>query len=144
MPADGSRPDPMTFGRQLVQGLGVNLLVRDVAKSIAFQTDILGVDCRYAEEHFAVMSYGPSLWQLHSDWSYRDHEMRQTLEGLDFRGAGCELRLYGLDPDAVCARAEQHDVTILSAPVDKPHGLREAHLVDSDGYIWVPSTALAA
>jgi len=26
--------------------------------------------------------------------------------------------------------------------MDKPHGLREAYLIDPDGYIWVPDTPL--
>jgi hypothetical protein len=28
--------------------------------------------------------------------------------------------------------------------MDKPHGLREAVLVDEDGYVWVPGVALAS
>ena len=27
---------------------------------------------------------------------------------------------------------------VLVATTDKPHGLREAYLVDADGYVWVP------
>jgi hypothetical protein len=27
---------------------------------------------------------------------------------------------------------------VLVETADKPHGLREAYLVDGDGYVWVP------
>ena len=27
---------------------------------------------------------------------------------------------------------------VLVGTTDKPHGLREAYLVDDDGYVWVP------
>ena len=27
---------------------------------------------------------------------------------------------------------------VLVGTTDKPHGLREAYLVDADGYVWVP------
>jgi hypothetical protein len=27
---------------------------------------------------------------------------------------------------------------VLQAPADKPHGLREAYILDPDGYCWVP------
>src|SRR3546814_8406110 len=36
------------------------------------------------------------------------------------RGAGLELRLYGVDPDTAAARAEALGFTVLQAPADKP------------------------
>lgn len=136
------RPDPMAFGRRLENGLGVNLLVQDVDAAARFQAKILGARVAYWEEHFAVMTALGSVWQLHSDWSYREHELRGAVEGVEARGAGAELRLYGADPDVCVARAREAGATILSDAVDKPHGLREAHIVDQDGYVWVPSAAL--
>ena len=59
------------------------------------------------------------------------------------RGAGAELRLYGLDPDAAEARARARGDAVLAASADKPHGLRECFLVDPDGYVWVPGTAIS-
>jgi uncharacterized glyoxalase superfamily protein PhnB len=54
------------------------------------------------------------------------------------RGAGIELRLHGCDPDAAAASAKKLGYKILSEATDKPYELREAHLVDADGYVWVP------
>ena len=31
---------------------------------------------------------------------------------------------------------------VLAPPADKPHGVREAYLVDADGYVWVPDLAI--
>ena len=137
-----ARPDPMAFGRGLAQGLGVNLLVSDMAATVRFAVRVLEAEILYWEDHFAVCRALGSIWQLHSDWSYRDHEMRGAIEGVAARGAGAELRLYGMDPDKAVKRAEAHGAIVLSAAVDKPHGLREAHILDPDGYVWAPSVAL--
>lgn len=136
---EADRPDPAAFGRALPRGLGVNLLVTDVDRAARFGAEVLGAEVKYWETHFAVLSALGSDWQLHSDWSYRAHELRGAVEGAEARGAGAELRLYGLDPDLCAARARDWGAIVLAAPADKPHGLREAHVVDPDGYVWVPS-----
>ncbi len=33
---------------------------------------------------------------------------------------------------------DAHGYTVLAGAADKPHGLREAYVVDADGYVWVP------
>ncbi|HUF56988.1 MAG TPA: hypothetical protein VMM55_10565, partial [Thermohalobaculum sp.] len=55
------------------------------------------------------------------------------------RGAGAELRLYGRDPDTAEAATEAAGGIVLAGSADKPHGVREAHLIDPDGYVWVPT-----
>ena len=67
--------------------------------------------------------------------------MSGALIGVEARGAGAELRLYGVDPDAAEARARALDAPVLAGAADKPHGLREAYLIDPDGYVWVPCRA---
>ena len=59
--------------------------------------------------------------------------------GVEGRGAGVELRLYGCDPDEAEARARQLGFTVLAGAMDKPHGLRECVILDDEGYAWVPS-----
>lgn len=133
------RPDPMAYGARIADGLGVNLLVEDVDRAARFCADVLGAQIVYWEEHFAILAGWGSTWFLHSDWSYRDHEMRGAVEGLAARGGGIELRLYGCAPDAAEARARAAGALVLAGAADKPHGLRECHIVDGDGYVWVPS-----
>ncbi len=139
IPAKGSEPpDAVAFGRSIPSGLGINLIVSNVDRAARFQVRVFGARIEYSEEHFAMMSAVGSRWLLHSDWSYRNHEMRGVVSGLHARGAGVELRLYGVDPDRAEAAARSSEDTILAASADKPHGLRESYIVDDDGYVWVP------
>ena len=138
------RPDPPAYGRGIPCGLGVNILVRSVDRSARFQAEVLGASVLYWEEHFAIMQAVGSTWLLHSDWSYRTHELLGAVAGLEARGAGVELRLYGIDPDRAEAAARQRGAAVLAAAADKEHGLREAYIVDDDGYVWVPSVPVAA
>lgn len=145
LPEKGAdRPDPMAFGRRLAEGLGVNILVRDVETSIRWQAEVLQAEVIYWEDHFAICRAKGAIWLVHSDWSYRDHEMTGVVQGVEARGAGLEIRLYGVDPDACEARARAADSVVLAGAMDKPHGLREAFLVDPDGYVWAPGVAIPA
>ena len=38
------------------------------------------------------------------------------------------------------AAALKHGYEVLEPASDKPHGLREAYILDADGYVWVPDT----
>jgi hypothetical protein len=134
-----ARPDPVAYGRSIPPGLGVNLLVENVDRSARFQAEIFAANILYWEEHFAIMRVADSTWLLHSDWSYRSHELRGVVAGVAARGCGVELRLFGVDPDRAEAAARRRDAIVLSAAADKEHGLREAYIVDDDGYVWVPS-----
>jgi len=131
MPAD-------TFGRTL-RGFGVNLLVRDIEASVAFATRVLGASVVYRDADFALLQRDGTQWLLHADHTYEDNPLYGFVAGDTARGAGVELRLYECDPDAAeaAARAEGH--VVLAGAADKPHGLREAYLLDDDGYCWVAS-----
>ena len=126
------------YGRSLA-GFGVNLLVRDVNRAVAFQTEVLEVEVVYADADFAVLTHGGHQWMLHADHTYAEHPLLALTGDGAIRGAGAELRLYGIDPDTAEARALARGDTVLAAAADKPHGLRECCLVDPDGYVWVPS-----
>ncbi|TPK40651.1 hypothetical protein [Mesorhizobium sp. B2-5-3] len=131
------------FGRSLARGIGVNLLVSDMAAMEAFCRDVLGADIIYADEDFAAIELLGSVFMLHADHSYLDNAMTGTIAGAETRGAGVELRLYGANPDAVEAAAREHGHIVLAGAIDKPHGLRESYVVGPDGYIFVPSAPLA-
>ena len=133
------RPDPAEFGRGRGPGLGINLLVADVDASIAFQTGALDAQLVWREADFAVLRACGATWMIHADRAYRDHPLGQAVAGLDARGAGAELRLYGCDPDWAASQAEAAGGSVFCPPLDKPHGLRETFLIDPDGYVWVPS-----
>ncbi len=52
------------YGRSL-KGFGVNLLVVDVDRALAFQTDVLGAEVIYADPDFAVLKGFGAEWMLH-------------------------------------------------------------------------------
>ncbi len=131
MPAD-------EFGRTLKQGLGVNLLVRDVGAAVKFAKAVLGAEDVYSDPDFAVMQAQGSIWMLHADHTYLDHEMTGVIKDVEGRGAGAELRLYGRDPDKAETSAREGGWTVLAGAIDKPHGQREVYIIDDDGYVWVP------
>jgi catechol 2,3-dioxygenase-like lactoylglutathione lyase family enzyme len=129
------------YGRSL-QGIGINLLVRDVTRAVAFARDVLGASVAYADKDFAVLRYacGPTRaeWMLHSDGTYHSNPLLGLIGDAQVRGVGVEVRLYHCDPDAAVERAKTHGHHVLSEAADKPHGLREAYILDPDGYCWVP------
>jgi catechol 2,3-dioxygenase-like lactoylglutathione lyase family enzyme len=133
------------YGRSL-RGLGINLLVRDVARSVAFAREVLGATVVYSDPDFAVLRHGSgesgAEWMLHADHTYSSHPLLTLTGDGAIRGAGVELRLHGCDPDAAAARAKAAGHHVLAEPADKPHGLREAHIADPDGYMWVPDRPL--
>ncbi len=136
MPAD-------EYGRSLA-GLSVNLLVSDIDTALDFQTDVLGAKVVYSDLDFAVLEgYGAS-WMLHADHTYLDHELSGSLRPDLARGIGIELRLHGCDPDKAEQLARDNGYHVLAGAMNKPHGLREAYLVDADGYVWVPDVPIRA
>ena len=123
------------YGRSLA-GFGVNLLVREIAPAVAFHRTVLNATVVYEDPDFAVLRHGPAEMMLHADHTYDRHPIRSRLDGK--RGNGIELRLHQTDPDAAEAAARAGGYEIMAPAADKGHGLREAYIVDPDGYIWVP------
>ena len=123
------------YGRSL-RGLTVNLLVRDVERSLAFAREVLGVEVVYRDPDFAVLRHGPSEWMLHADHTYRDHPLYGSLAAGDARGIGAEIRVHDTDPDAAEAAARLRGDPVLAGSMDKPHGVREVFILDPDGYLW--------
>ena len=131
------------YGRSL-RGFHVNLLVKQVARSVAFAREVLGATVVYDDPDFAVLRHGTAEWMLHADHSYGNHPLLALTGDGALRGAGVELRLHDHDPDKAAADAARHGYTVLAPPADKPHGLRECYIADPDGYVWVPDRPLKA
>jgi catechol 2,3-dioxygenase-like lactoylglutathione lyase family enzyme len=123
------------YGRSL-PAFSVNLIASDVDRSVAFYRDVLGADVRYSDPDFAALRLGDLDFMLHADHTYDDHPWYPQLLDGHTRGLGSEIRLFGVDPDALEARARLHEGALLRGATDKPHGWREMWLQDPDGYLW--------
>lgn len=134
MPAD-------EYGRSL-NGLTVNLLVEDMDKALNFQRHVLAADVVYSDPDFAVLQGYGGEWILHTDHTYDRHPMRVAANAAGPRGGGVELRLHGCDPDKAEAAALDYGFEVMASASNKPHGLREAYLLDADGFVWVPDVPL--
>ncbi|MEM1276235.1 MAG: VOC family protein [Pseudomonadota bacterium] len=129
------------MGRAL-RGLGLNLLVRDVLTEVAFLAEVFGMRTLRADRDFAFMAYGEQVFQVHPDHTYHSNPLPSLVPEAGPRGGGVEIRLYETDPEDAVKRAETLGGHILQVPTDKPHGLREAYILDPNGYCWVPSRPL--
>jgi hypothetical protein len=132
---------PEDFGASL-KGLGVNLLVRDVALELAFLETVFEIKGHRISADFAIVTYRDNVFQLHADGTYHSNPLLGLLPENPPRGAGIELHLFETDPDIAVRTATEHDYVVLQAPTNKPHGLREAYILSPDGYAWVPSRPL--
>jgi len=129
------------YGRRL-RGLGVNLIVRDIFAALSFQSEVLAAEILHNDPDFAAMKAFGAEWMLHADHTYNNHPVNGTLNNRPARGIGVELRLYRRNPDDAEAKARALGFEVLVGSLDKPHGLREAYIIDQDGYLWVPSVHL--
>lgn len=127
------------FGRTL-RGLGVNLLCRDVAAMAAFLREVFGLQVHRLSADFAIVAHDGVVFQLHSDGTFGAHPLLGLVPEAAPRGGGAQYYLFGIDPDAAVARADAD--TVLEAPRDKPHGLREATILSPDGYAFSPARVL--
>jgi hypothetical protein len=131
------------YGRSLRNGIGVNLLLREVAPMAEFMREVLSADLIYADEDFAALAVLGSSVMLHADHTYLDHPLHGVVSGVEARGTGVEIRVYGCDPDMAESAARKRGDVILSGSMDKPHGLRECHIVGPEGYVFAPSRSNA-
>ena len=82
------------------------------------------------------MRVGPVEVMLHADHTHDDHPWHPELRSDATRGLGAQLRLLGVDPDAVEARARAADAQVVAGATNKGHGWRETLVRDPDGYEW--------
>ena len=139
--------EPWTSASQYahsLRGLTVNLIVRNMARTLEFQEHVLAAKTVYEDSDFAVFEGYGAQWIAHADHTY-DHNPLKTLLTLNqSRGALVELRLHGCDPDRAEQQAKQRGYEVVQVATDKPHGLRETYLRDAEGHLWVPDRPIAS
>ncbi len=133
MPAD-------EYGR-LLPKFSVNLITSDLERSVRFYADVLGAKVVFADPDFVALELEGLSFMLHADHTYDLHPWSSRLAAGQQRGLGAELRLFGVDPDAIESRARSHGALILQPAQDKPHGWRDIIVADPDGYTWAVGRA---
>lgn len=129
------------FGRSL-SGVGVNILTRDVRGLAAFLVEVFGLSAHRVSDDFGIIRHGDALFQLHSDGTFHSHPLPGLIPETPPRGGGVQFYLFGIDPDAACARAEAAGHLVLEPVSDKPHGLREGTVLSPEGYAFTPAIAV--
>jgi catechol 2,3-dioxygenase-like lactoylglutathione lyase family enzyme len=129
------------YGRTL-SGLSVNLIVRDIGRSIPFYSGVLELRLLYSDEDFAAFEREGVRLQLHADHTYARMPWAPRLRDDGRRGFGAEIRILGIDPDAAEKRARDGGFTVLVPVRDWPHGWRDCVLEDLDGYTFAVGVPL--
>ena len=130
--------DPWMSGveyARLLPPFTINLVVREVPPSVAFYRSVLGAEVRYSDPDFAALKIADLEFMLHADHTYDEHPWYADLASDSKRGLGAELRLIGIDPDQVEARAREIGATVVKPTEEKARG-REVVVADPDGYVW--------
>lgn len=123
------------YGR-LLPPFSMTLIVREIERSLAFYREVLEALVHYSDEDFAALKVGGAEFMLHADHTYEENPLHDLIDEARVRGAGVELRLFGIDPDAVEERAKAAGATVVIATVDRSHGWREVTVAEPDGYVW--------
>ena len=123
------------LGRRL-RGLSVNLIVRDVERSLPFYTDVLGFGVIRADRDLAAVERDGARILLHADHTHAKAPWGPELARVGRRGLGAEIRLLGVDPEDAERRARERGHTVLRPTEDRAHGWRECILQDPDGYAF--------
>ena len=129
------------YGRTL-SGLSVNLIVRDVARSLPFYSDVLELRLLYSDEDFAAFERDGVKLQIHADHAYARMPWAARLRDESRRGLGAEIRILGIDPDAAERRARDGGFNVAVPVRDWPHGWRDCVLEDPDGYTFAVGVPL--
>ena len=62
------------FSRSL-SGVGVNILVKDVRRTVSFLERVFTLKCHQVSNDFAIVSRDNHVFQLHADHTYHSHPM---------------------------------------------------------------------
>jgi catechol 2,3-dioxygenase-like lactoylglutathione lyase family enzyme len=123
------------YGRSLA-GLSLNLLVRDIDRSLPFYTDVLGFRDLHHDPDFAALERDGVRLMLHADHTYAAQPWAPRLAEAGKRGFGAEIRILGIAPEAAEKRARDAGYAVVYPTTQWPHGWRDCILEDPDGYTF--------
>jgi catechol 2,3-dioxygenase-like lactoylglutathione lyase family enzyme len=119
--------DKTTYPR--IKKMSPQLIVRDIARSIAFYTEILGfdLDFRYEDFYAGMIKDGHSIHLKSGTPSTEERKNKRKNEDLDL--------VFSVDGiEALFIQLLNNPVEIIQPLRNMPYG-KEFYLVDPDGYI---------
>ncbi|GLV55356.1 glyoxalase/bleomycin resistance/dioxygenase family protein [Dictyobacter sp. S3.2.2.5] len=112
------------------------VFVRDLATSMAFYRDTLGLKMTFSDAVSATFQLG-DLYFLLLDVSSAAELIGVNVSELKADGGPRGLFAAGVeDVDAAYEAFKARGVTFLKPPIDQHWGLRTAHFADPEGNVW--------
>jgi lactoylglutathione lyase len=106
------------------------LYVSDLAASVAFYRDVVGLAHRFTDAGYAEFGTGATRLAMY------ERRRAEWLTGHPVRpGPAGEIVLVVADVDAVAVALRGRGIPLLSEPADRPWGHRTVHIADPDGFV---------
>lgn len=123
----------------MIKALGeievITLYVEDLGATKAFYQDVFGLDVINEDDVSALVRLGNLMLNLLQASEAPELVEPAAVAGPD-AGSRFLLTVNVADVDAVCAELQQHGVTLLNGPIDRPWGRRTAAFADPAGNVW--------
>jgi lactoylglutathione lyase len=110
------------------------LFAVDLARSIHFYRDLIGIPLRFSTDSYAEFQTEGAKFALYARAELPSLIGREAPPGPLPWPQG-EIAFFVEDPDAEHERLRRADVTILAPPTDRPWGERTLHVADPDGNV---------
>ena len=108
----------------------VILYVSDLATSLTFYRDVVGLEHRFTDAGYAEFNTGATRFAL-----YERHRAEWLTGRPVVPGPAGEVVLLVEDVDAVADALRARGVPLLAEPADRPWGHRTVHAADPDGFV---------
>jgi catechol 2,3-dioxygenase-like lactoylglutathione lyase family enzyme len=111
----------------------INLIVADLERSKTFYREVFGMLPLDEDEASALFRFQDTFVMLRHDPAHQ----APPGEALGLAGNGIgQFAIVVDDVAAVGAELEDHGVTLISGPADRPWGMRTITFADPAGYTW--------
>lgn len=106
------------------------LFVSDLAASVAFYRDVVGLEHRFTDAGYAEFATG------HTRFALYERRRAAWLTGREpAPGPAGEVVFVVDDVDTQALRLGRLGIDVLSGPADRPWGHRTVHIADPDGFV---------
>ena len=116
----------------------ITLFVEDQQRSKEFYERVFEVAAVDEEEGTVIFKFDNLFLRLLARGEAENEWPGVRLADSD-PGATFQLAIFVDDVDALCAELAERGVPIVSGPIDRPWGVRNAAFRDPDSHIWVIS-----